>query len=211
MSKLENLLEQTSFLLDRQLDAKNEGGKLFVELLSLIENKLKQTRDEEDRECLENIYDAMSGEAQKFSEDATDDIEFLKDQMQALKAIKEVPDKEKARELLSALIDEEEEIQETAAFKKDVLDEAQISRQNLMSIINDFKAALEEGNIKELEAMISSMVGEDEEEDFEDDEDLDEDEEECDDCCGHSHKKEEAKKKNDGCCGCKSGCDKGCK
>jgi len=202
MSKLESLLEQTSFLLERQVAARTDGDRLFAELLVLIENKMKETRDEEDRESLENIYDAISGEAQKFSDDAADDIEFLKDQLNALTVVKETSDPAKAKDLLASIIDEEEEIQDTASFKKDVLDEAELSRQNLFNIISDFKSALEEGNVKDLELTINSMISaEDEDFDDEDFEDDDMDDEEEDTCCCSSKKSCCNDGKKSGCCG----------
>ena len=133
-----------------------------------------------------------------------EDIEFLTEQITALKHIAAIPDQKKAKELLNMMIEEDEEILETEAFKENVTQESIASKQNLISIIDDLKSALNEDKFRDVELFLEALCAdEDEEIDEESDEESD-----CD-CC---ESKCNSKKK--GCCSgvdiFKGSCDDDC-
>ena len=182
MSKLDILIEQSSFLLDQQKESLRECSAIFKDLLNTVETKLNGTTDEEEREALESAFDMLSGQAQKTANDAQEDVDFLIEQLGALNAIKAMPDQKKAKEMLDLLFDENEELEDTAVFKKNLIDEAKLSKQNLLIVMGDLKHTIIEGNAEEVSMFLKSLT-----------EEGDEDQEENEDgCCGDEEE--------DGCC-----------
>ncbi len=224
MSKLISLIEQTAFLLEKQKEAQKECAVIFNDLISATRGKLDQNKDDrESIEHLEQVYTLIQEQSEKLAEEAQVDIDFLSEQLQALHKIQEVKDQEKARELLSMLVDEEEELKDTESFKREINEEAQLSRQNLLAMVNDIKDAIKEGSAQDVALYLENLLedGEDMNTNEEGDEDGWEFEEEgCDDCsCGMGEEgkkcvcKKEASAQS-GCGSCKGcsggGCGSGC-
>lgn len=220
MAKIDTLIDQTVFLLDKQRDVQRDCDTIFKDLLAVIQIKLAQASKQapEEVEQLEKVIDLIAEQAEKISEEAQVDIDFLAEQLEALEKIKSVKDPIKARELLNMLIDENEEIKDADLFKKEVTEEVQISKQNLLTMVSDIKEAIKEGSAKDVALYLESIIME---ESGDDNESLDDDEEECaDDCsCGLNEggKCLCSKKMSDnhGCGGCKGcgnggGCGTGC-
>lgn len=203
VSKLEKVIEQTTFLLEKQRQAHQECQAVFEELLSYINKKMEAIQDEEEVETLENIHDVLANQAEQLTEDAREDISFLTDHLKALKQIKDVSDPVKAEELLNALIDEQEELLETTDFMDEVSRESENAKQQLLAMVADLKNALDEGNTKEVELYLESLFNENENDfdisDDEDDEDFDDEDEEDADGCGDCS----------GGCGTGGGCGSG--
>lgn len=196
MIKVETLIEQTEFLLDKQKEAQKECIDIFNDLLKVVEKKRKQVTDEEEVAALDQVSGLISNQVEAISEETQVDIDFLGEQLEALKNIQKIKDPAKMKEMLALLIDEEEDIKETNAFKKDVNEEAMLSKQNLLTLVNDLKDAVTEGSAKDvalyLESILESEEGE-EESDEEDGECWDDDEDDndkrsckssCSDCRG---------------------------
>ncbi len=159
MSKLEKVIEQTTFLMEKQKQTHKECQAMFDDLLSFIDKKVEDLRDEEEIETLENIHDAIAGQVEQLSQDAKDDISFLMEHLKALNALKSMDDKKKAAELLNELIDEQEELLETSDFKDEVARESENAKQQLIAMVDDLKNALNEGNIQEVEVYLESLFG----------------------------------------------------
>lgn len=205
MVKLNTLIEQTSFLIDKQKDAMQDCIEMFNDLLSTVDAQMKKApKNSELAENLTQVSDLIGEQLKLIKEDAQGDIDFLKEQLEALQSIKAVDDPKKAKALLEAIIDEDEEIKDTAVFKKEVTEESVASRQGLATMINDIKDAIKEGNAKEVVLYLESILSADNEgsEDEDDVKDLifgldeEDDEEEAEDSCCKS------------CSGCKG--KKGC-
>jgi hypothetical protein len=193
VSKLEKVIEQTTFLLEKQRQAHQECQTVFEDLLAYVTKKIDAAHDEEEVETLENIHDILAGQAEQLTEDAGGDISFLTEHIKALKKIREVKDAAKATELLNALIDEQEEILETTDFKDEITRESEVAKDQLLAMVADLKDALEEGNSKEVELYLESLFqGEEDADGCEDDEDGEHDEDE-----------------EDGCGSCSGGCETG--
>lgn len=214
--------------MEKQEEAKNECSAIFNDVLSFVEQKINNLPQEsEEAEVLGKVYDVLSGQAQKLADETTDDIAFLAEQLKALQHVNDVKDPVKSQELLNMLIDEDEEISDTDAFKEGVTQEAIESKNSLQMMVQDVKDALEEGNFEDVQLLLEALLEEEENEfDEEEDDEEDEDEEELDDdhlakvmmkMAGHEDKEE------DGCCstveadaedGCSSGgcgsCATGC-
>lgn len=175
--RLDQVDEQTAILLEQQLEARDYCNNLFSEVLSLVDQKVQGTDEEsENYKNLQRIHVLISEQFSKFSDEVGSDIEFLEDQLKAIKQIRQIEDQQKAQEVLSSLLEEDEQLLETDEFKKNLEEDADLSKRNFIAIINDIKNFLEEGNLQDLELVLSAMAGEgeevshqfsDEEEDFE--------------------------------------------
>ncbi|MBM3887050.1 hypothetical protein FJ364_03905 [Candidatus Dependentiae bacterium] len=179
-NRLQTLIEQTQFLLDRQVEAKNTCSDAFVSLLNRIDEKLK-TSNASQAKRLQNVHELLSGQAEQLMQDTEGDIDFLKDQLKALTDITKVADAKKAKELLAMLIDPSEEVLSIEEFKNSVVDELAASQEGFNLVIDDISSALEEGDLANVEAMLEQLVMATADEDGDDDED---DELEEDGCCG---------------------------
>jgi hypothetical protein len=189
---LETLIEQTDFLLGKQKEAQKDCLEIFGGLLGAVQKKMAQVKGQaEEVEALEKVRKLVSEQIERVQEDTQADIEFLTEQLSALREIGNIKDKKKIQELVSQMVDDSADIKETAAFKKEVEDESKISRQNLVTLVNDIREAVSEDNAKDVALYLESILGE--EEDAEEDEDGE--------CCGDCHDEEE-----ESCKGCSRGC-----
>lgn len=162
-TRLETLIEQTDFLLEKQKEAQAESEKIFAELASDVEEKLKtKNLSDQDLKSLNNILIIVQDHIGNIAEQMQEDIDFLTEQLAALKHISTISDQAKAKELLNMMIDEDEEIFETEEFKENVNQESVLSKQNLMAIISDLKDALKEGKIRDVELFLETLKEEEE-------------------------------------------------
>ncbi|QQR48795.1 hypothetical protein IPF37_04510 [bacterium] len=211
MSRLKKLIEQTTFLMEKQEEAKNECAAIFNDVLSFVEQKINNLPQEsEEAEVLGKVYDVLSGQAQKLADETTDDIAFLAEQLKALQHVNDVKDPVKAQELLNMLIDEDEEISDTDVFKEGVTQEAQESKNSLQMMVQDVKDALEEGNFEDVQLLLEALL-EEEENEFDDEEEDEEEEFEDDHLAKVMMKMAGHEDTEDGCssggCGsCSTGC-----
>ncbi|MFH1831201.1 MAG: hypothetical protein ABH827_00210 [bacterium] len=189
VSRLEMLMEQTDYLLHAQHKAKDETQAIFSELLLFLNSTIKQTQSADAKELLEEIHEMLTSHAQQFTEEVESDIEFLDDQVKALAEIKQVKDAKKAKELLAAIIDDEEELPETKEFKTRINQDYDASKKALIEMVSDIKASINEGDTKQVKLFLEALLSEHEDEDISD-EDLANfqnmlcDDEKCDGCDG---------------------------
>jgi hypothetical protein len=178
LKRLEALIEQTDFLLEKQNEALAESERIFGEMASDVEEMLKNKSIQgQELTSLNNILTMIKDHLENVNEQMQEDIDFLTEQLAALKHITAIPDQAKAKELLNLMIDEDEEILETEEFKENVTQESATSKQNLISIIDDLKAALKENKFREIELFLEALSQEE-------DEETEETEEESDcECC----------------------------
>lgn len=182
MSRLETLIEQTTFLLEKQEEVKHECEQLFRDFLSFLQEKINDFNSEsEQSQGLEKVYDMVSGHAQKITDEAQEDIDFLQEQLDALHEIAQIEDAARSKELLNALIDDSEELPDTEEFKENVLLESVDAKRSLLAMLDDVKDALREGDIKEVELLLEAMLQDQEgtEDEYHDEECQDEDSDGC--------------------------------
>ncbi len=161
MSRLEKLAEQTNFLLEMQKKAQKETNEVFSTLLDFLNEKVKSYSDDAERKALvEEISDILSGHAQQFTDEVQEDIEFLGEQAEALNQIKKIEDPEKTKEMLASMIEESEELPETEEFKKNVSEEYMLSKKNLLDMVEDIKASIEEGELKQVKLFLEALLSE---------------------------------------------------
>jgi hypothetical protein len=178
---------------------------LFADLLATVDKRIKSVDAKApEAESLTEVRELLAEQAEQIKEGSQEDIDFLAEQLKTLQQIKTVNDPAKAQELLKMLLDEDVEIKDTAAFKKEVAEESAISRQNLVVMLNDIKDAIQEGNAQDvavyLESILNDADGEDEDGD-------DEEGDACEDTCCGKQCGGAKKAKGKGSCG---GCDTGC-
>lgn len=210
MSRLDAIIEQTVFLVEKQKEAQRDCSLLFHDLLQTAQKKCEATAvGHKDREGLEYVCDLVSEQAERINEEAQIEIDYLEEQLEALQNIKNLKDPKLEEEMLGELLDAEVQVKDTKEFKQEVNEESLNARHNLAIVINDMKAALSEGNVDELVTYLETILEaeEDEEcgdckgcEDFDDEED-DEDEEELEEeeCCCSKKKPAQSS-----CCGNKN-------
>ena len=187
MSKIEKLLDQTSFLLDKQKEVKHETHRIFSELVAFVnQHRQRSAAGSETGQILDKIHDLLAGHAQRLAEEAQEDIQLLQENLEALLQIKEISNPEKADELLATLVDDEEELPDTQSFKRDVNEELALSKNSLLAMVEDVKEAIKEGEAEEIALLLEAMVAEHEEEKshHDDDEDDDFEDEEEEGGCG---------------------------
>lgn len=197
MSKLDILLEQTSFLLAKQTEAKKECSDIFANFISAVDKKAQGAKNAEDARSLEKIHSLIVEQAKQFDEETQEDIEFLAEQLKMLEQVKGISDKEKAKEVMAMCVDENEELLPTDEFKRNVIEEGELSKENLLNMVEDLTEAINEGSVKEVELLMETLVLDQGELD---EEDGDEDECDCEDC----------DEDGDDCSCCSSGKEKGC-
>jgi hypothetical protein len=203
MSRLDILIDQTSFLIEKQKEAVQDCLALFSDLLVTVDKRVKQVEAKApEAESLKEVRDLLAEQAEQIKQGSQEDIEFLAEQLKTLQQIKAVNDPAKATELLQAMLDDDVEIKNTEAFKKEVNEESVISRQNLVVMLNDIKDAIQEGNAQDVAVYLESILnGEDG-----DDECGDDDDDSCEDACCGKQCGGAAKGKGSSCGGCKSNC-----
>lgn len=211
VSRLETLIEQTSFLLERQEEVKLECDDIFRDFLNFLQQKINDFNEEEEQQSsLEKVHDMISGHAQKLTDEAQEDIEFLREQLRALQEVSKIADPTRAKEILAEMIDEDEEIPDTEEFKVSVQQESIEAKSNLLAMVDDVKEALRDGDVKEVELLLEAMVEEQSSGDinglqFSLD---DEDEEDGGEQQGGNNDNEEGEASSGGCCG-SGGCAPG--
>ncbi len=204
MSRLNKLIEQTSYLLLKQGEAQKETASLFENVLSFIEKEAEK-KPEAHKNRLIDVCELLAGRAETLNNYAQEDIDFLQDQLKALKSIQGVKDPKAAAEMLEALVDSDEEVSETEDFKHALDEELSQSKEVLITVIDEIKEAVERNDIKETEILIEGMI-EAEEMDDEDDDDYDDEDEDEDDEEDDKDEKPARKKKASGCGDCSGGC-----
>lgn len=192
MLKIEPLIEQTAFLLEKQKEMQRDCSQIFKDFLETIDLKIKATKLAEDARHLEKIYSIVTTQAEGFEKEAQEDIAFLTEQHKMLTQIQAMGDKEKAAEVLRMAVEDMEEIEDTEEFKKNVDEDLQVSKRNLLVMIDDLKAALAEGSAEEVAGVLDAWLAEQDACGCGDDCT-------CDDSCGEDDQKE-----FNSCCGCKS-------
>ncbi|MFH0898579.1 MAG: hypothetical protein V1855_03295 [bacterium] len=158
--RLEQLIEQTAFLLDMQKKAKKESSEIFTGLLKFLEEKINSPKDKEAQKILENIHDMLSGHAQDFTDQAQEDVDYLQENLGALDEIKKINDPKKAHEMLRSMIEDDEELPETADFKESVMGEYLESKKNLLEMIDEIKELVSKGDIEQVKLLIEAFLSE---------------------------------------------------
>jgi len=213
VSRLQTVIEQTSFLLESQKEALAECSSMFEGLLQSLKARVGEfPMGSADAEALERIAVLVEAQAARISEDATIDIEFLTEQLDALTKVAALNNPAQAQALLAMIIDEDTEVTDTETFKEEVTAESESSKQSLLAMINDIKDAINEGSAEEVAEYLESILAIEEDENLEENEACCDDEECADEECGDS---EEGACCSGGGCGSdedgdEAGCGSGC-
>lgn len=201
MARIEQLAEQTAFLLEKQKEAYVECSRELTSLLNLIKAQQEQEVDEEAITSLSSVYESLAKQSQEIRTSIQDDIDYLEGQADAIKKVYAISDPVRRLEIETMLLEDAGELPDTATFIEEITADAEESKRSLFTMIEDIKNALTEGGAAELEMLFASMdaaAGEEDEEgsccsrkNCSEDEDDEE-------CCESELDPEEAEKK--GCC-----------
>jgi hypothetical protein len=199
--KVDTLLEQITFLGEKQKDLYANSISSFDDLLSEIEGKLKTAGQGE--QDLKWVFDHISEYKKDSTQDIQDDIKFLEEQVTALDQIRSMQDSAKAEELLNMIIDPKEELLSTKEFKERVEQDIAICKKDLKAMVDDIKGILEEGDYAQLKLLLEVSS------------DCDCDDNDCDCCeedddcdCNDDQDVEDASELD--CSGCCSSCSSNC-
>lgn len=177
-TRLETLIEQTDFLIEKQKEAQVESEKIFDGLLNEVEEKLNSANiSAEDKKTLDLICTMIKEHTEKVVSQMQDDVDFLNEQLKMLKHIASVSDQAKSKELLGMMIDDSEELLETEEFKENLIQDSTNSKQSLIAIIDDLTSALKENKFKDVALFLEALCSEEvtDEDDGEDDDSEDDD------------------------------------
>lgn len=179
-NRVETILEQTAFLVDKQNELFQVVKTVYTDILNTIDEKSKEALEQEVLADLNVIKEKVSTHYKNIHEQIESDIEFLNEQLKAIKQIQEMEDKDKADELLNMLISKDEELLDTEQFKKQMNEDAQLSVNELKTMQEDLLNSLKENKIKELKLLLEAVK--------EHDEDLDAQcsDDDCSSCSGCS-------------------------
>jgi|SaaInlLV_10m_DNA_2_1039722.scaffolds.fasta_scaffold00006_96 hypothetical protein len=186
MSRIDQLCEQTEFLLQKQQEILNMYGYEFEKFSQLLDDeiaKAEQVNDGEKLEHLQNIYSKAEAREEDLKSEVAEDIVFLEEQLDALNQVKALEDEKKQEELVTLMLEEQEagELSDTQEFKAAVEEEAKEANQEFKSLIEDLNSALVEGRIDEIESFLEDQL---------EDSDENEDEESCGSSCSGCGEKE---------------------
>jgi hypothetical protein len=109
---------------------------------------------------LVRIGELVTTRANDLNKEIQADIDFLTEQYEVLTQLRAMSDQKKAYDILKNLIDENDELSPTDEFKKSIVEEYSMSKQNLLTMVDDIKEALKEGNFKEIELAIENAIEE---------------------------------------------------
>ncbi|HBS48332.1 TPA: hypothetical protein DEO28_00575 [Candidatus Dependentiae bacterium] len=161
---IENLREQTSFLLEKQEDLYSFCKERFEELLSIVKAKVVESETDKNQvEKLNSISKVLGEHSQKVLGEIESDVSFLKEQLEVIEEVESGNDLAKKEELISAMM-ENEELLEMEEFREDVLQEVEDSKKGFDTVVEDLISALEEGNLDEVLVYLQEMEDHEEKE-----------------------------------------------
>lgn len=166
LSKIDMLIEQTTFLHDKQKELLTASEDAFGELLEIVEAELKVAKDADDNEKAKNlkeVQDYIIQYKEKSEAQVVEDIEFLQEQIQAITKIKTMEDKVKAQELMDMIVASEDELFESEEFKKQVEEDVHAASKEMKFMLEDLKDAVKDGDIKELKLLLEATILDEEE------------------------------------------------
>jgi hypothetical protein len=159
MSQIEVIQDQTKFLLETYEKMlafyKKEFESLYAEIEAEQEKAEKVSAGKE-LVSFQNVFSILSLYEKETVGQAQEDVEFLKEQLGVIDQIAQIEDKEKAQELTQMLLEEGDELPETAQFKVDAEQDCLEAQEGFSLMINDIKEALIEDGIIELERMLEA-------------------------------------------------------
>ncbi|MCK4650865.1 hypothetical protein KAT08_01695 [Candidatus Babeliales bacterium] len=182
--KIDALIEQTFFLIEKQKELFDKSFSYFDSLISLVDSELKNVNMDEDLpeiEDLKFIYDYLLKKKDKICEPIKEDIDFLNEQLEAIKKINKMQDPKKAESVLNMILPEDEKLLETQIFKDQILKDLHESDKEFEIMFDDLKNAIEQRDWHNLKLTFEAMESEDEEKNVDEEESS-----ECLGCSGYS-------------------------
>ena len=160
MARIDQLLEQTAFLLEEQKGMQSFYEKTFAMLYQLIDDSVAKSEAEhagDSLDRLDNIRVMVKEQEEEILEQLADDVLFLEEQIAGLKQVCEMDDTTKVDEIASEMIGDQKELQSFDIFKGEIEEEIKAAQDSFGSVVDDMKAALEEGSLEELEAFLKEQ------------------------------------------------------
>ncbi len=179
VSELTKLLEQTTFLLEKQRESRDYTVMAFNDFLREIETIQQERDDQTEHDTLQEIYNAVTEQSEKYTAEIDEDISFLDAQLETIQKIAGEGNNAKAIELVRVLMDGEE-VPDTESFQQEVNEETDSAKRHFFAVIDDLKSALKEESFDELLTYIEQSGA------------FEGEEEEGASCCGGA---------NEACCG----------
>jgi hypothetical protein len=168
INNIDSIIKKTSFLIEKQKIVKEQSAKQWKNVLSFVKQKIDKKKSvdvcgdvDKDRKSLMNIYDLMSGLAEKITSSTQDDIIFLEEQLTGLQSLLKIDDKQKQRDLLKVFMGNDYQDDELFdVFKEKISNESLSSMKQLELTLTDIKHCIDEGSISDAEASLNMIVDE---------------------------------------------------
>jgi hypothetical protein len=163
MEKIKVIAEQTEFLLGKQKEVLKFFQEQYDTLKTLLETeqeKAEQIKAGPELASFQNVSALLAQQQDELVAQFEEDISFLQEQYNAIKQVMEIEDEQKRAELTDMLIDKDHKVLEIKQFKDEVDQEAEESKKNFSTMIEDVKATLLEEGIQGLEVLLEAHIAE---------------------------------------------------
>ncbi len=184
-TRLETIVHQTTFLLDKHRTTREECEELFDGFLEQLKKKsseAKERGDEKDARNLDLSFEVISRHADQFTEEAQEDIEFLEKQLESIQQVQSLGDTGKEEQLADVLLDGDE-ILDTAQFEKDVQSDCVSCTRGVESMVDNFETVLDEEGPHALALLLEAMDDAENQRQQEEDATVDSEDEDEENCC----------------------------
>ena len=121
-----------------------------------VQEKAEQVKAGEELVAFQDVFSLLSLYEKETVGQATDDVAFLKEQLGVIEQIAKIKDKERSQELVDMLLEDGEELPETAQFKVTVEQDCAEAKEGFAMMVNDIKDAFAEDGIVELKRMLEA-------------------------------------------------------
>ncbi len=158
-TRLETIVHQTTFLLDKHRTTREECEQLFDGFLEDIKRKsieAKARGDEKDARSFDLAFEVISRHADQFTEEAMEDIDFLEKQLESMSQVRSLGDQDKEEQLADILLDGDE-VLDTAEFEKGVTNDCVSCSRGVESMIDNFETVLDEEGPQALALLLEAM------------------------------------------------------
>lgn len=173
ISLIPDVKSQITFLLDEKQNLTDFIGQNYEEFLAYIDSMSPDNLDPEKFESLQTIYSLVSDRHDMIIDQLMQDKMDLKELVKDLNEIKENQDQQKWQELVDVLFSEEPFEKDFDKFKKSITEEIAGLKKELTEVLDDWRATIESGEIKELALLLEAFAKEEAEEMGESEEDQD--------------------------------------
>lgn len=202
LSLLPSLQEQAAFFKQQSLELVSFCEEEYGRFLAVVDAQSDKTEDAEMLESLEEVYSFAADRLESLQEMMASEIAGIEDWQKMLDRVAQTGDTALWADVAQEMLEDGDFKENAHDFKAWAIEEMVSLKRGVTDVLDDWKAAIEEGNAADLARFIEAI---DEMEEEESDGETCCDDEECEDSC-----EEEAsccdEDEEEGCCGRQDPC-----